>query len=596
MPLGLANRIAAGEVVNRPESVVKELLENSIDAGATEITLRIKEAGKTFIQVSDNGSGMSEEDAVISFHRHSTSKIYDYDDLENIRTLGFRGEALASICSIAKLELKTKTLEEQLGTFLRIEGDELVENTKVNFNKGTSITVKNLFYNVPGRRNFLKSNQTEFRHIYDTFIRLAISHPEINFIFVNNDEEIFNLKQTFLIKRIKEIFSENIEGSLIPVDFGNEIINVKGLISKPNFTKRTKQDQFYYLNNRFFTSKSLNFAVYTGYDHLIEKGDYPSFFLFLTIAPNKIDVNVHPTKMEVKFEDENAVFGFIRSAVKDALRKADITFEIGFDNKIGLDKDTESFSYKTGGDKLTFSTQKPLAKISDLEDFYKLSSGTGKDDFDVTKPIDELPEKQPQIFEHKKQSDNEAFKVWQFQNKYIMCQTATGLMIIDQHAAHERVLYEKAILVLESQSSFSQQLLMPINHKCTKIDFELVKVLRDDLQNIGFNFNLSENDTVQIIGIPSDVKIGDENKIFQELLDQFKEYEQTLHLEKRDNLAKSFACRRAIKTGDPFKQSEMLFLFDSLFACKMPYVCPHGRPTVIRINTDELDKRFSRTN
>ena len=380
---------------------------------------------------------MSEEDAVISFHRHSTSKIYDYDDLENIRTLGFRGEALASICSIAKLELKTKTLEEQLGTFLRIEGDELVENTKVNFNKGTSITVKNLFYNVPGRRNFLKSNQTEFRHIYDTFIRLAISHPEINFIFVNNDEEIFNLIQTFLIKRIKEIFSENIEGSLIPVDFGNEIINVKGLISKPNFTKRTKQDQFYYLNNRFFTSKSLNFAVYTGYDHLIEKGDYPSFFLFLTIAPNKIDVNVHPTKMEVKFEDENAVFGFIRSAVKDALRKADITFEIGFDNKIGLDKDTESFSYKTGGDKLTFSTQKPLAKISDLEDFYKLSSGTGKDDFDVTKPIDELPEKQPQIFEHKKQSDNEAFKVWQFQNKYIMCQTATGLMIIDQHAAHE---------------------------------------------------------------------------------------------------------------------------------------------------------------
>ena len=596
MPLGLANRIAAGEVVNRPESVVKELLENSIDAGATEITLRIKEAGKTFIQVSDNGSGMSEEDAVISFHRHSTSKIYDYDDLENIRTLGFRGEALASICSIAKLELKTKTLEEQLGTFLRIEGDELVENTKVNFNKGTSITVKNLFYNVPGRRNFLKSNQTEFRHIYDTFIRLAISHPEINFIFVNNDEEIFNLKQTFLIKRIKEIFSENIEGSLIPVDFGNEIINVKGLISKPNFTKRTKQDQFYYLNNRFFTSKSLNFAVYTGYDHLIEKGDYPSFFLFLTIAPNKIDVNVHPTKMEVKFEDENAVFGFIRSAVKDALRKADITFEIGFDNKIGLDKDTESFSYKTGGDKLTFSTQKPLAKISDLEDFYKLSSGTGKDDFDVTKPIDELPEKQPQIFEHKKQSDNEAFKVWQFQNKYIMCQTATGLMIIDQHAAHERVLYEKAILVLESQSSFSQQLLMPINHKCTKIDFELVKVLRDDLQNLGFNFNLSENDTVQIIGIPSDVKIGDENKIFQELLDQFKEYEQTLHLEKRDNLAKSFACRSAIKTGDPLKQSEMLFLFDSLFACKMPYVCPHGRPTVIRINTDELDKRFSRTN
>jgi DNA mismatch repair protein MutL len=603
LPQSLSNKIAAGEVVNRPESVVKELIENSIDAGATHITLIIKDAGKSFIQIIDNGSGMSEQDALLSFQRHSTSKISSYEDLENILTLGFRGEALASIASVSQVELKTKKENDEVGTIVKVEGSEIMDVTKTNCETGTSISVKNLFYNTPGRRNFLKSNQTEFRHIYETFIRLAISNPGAAFTFINNDEEIFDLKSSELKARLQNIFTNPFSESLIAVSQGNELIKIYGYISKPNFTKKSKQDQYFYLNKRFFVSKSLNFAVYSGYDDLIEKGDYPSFFLFIDIDPKKVDVNVHPSKMEVKFEDENATFGFVRKSVKEALSKADIVFEVGFDNRLGIPDSPESFHYKESNQpssqnfQRTFSFQKSNFNFPKKEDTSNIHSI-----FDATKRFEEtesgnIPAQQEQknIFEHSKKSETESFNVWQYQYKYIMCQTETGLMIIDQHAAHERILYEKALLWLNSQSSFSQQLLIPIKINLTKIDFHIASSLKDELVNLGFNFNLMNDEYVEMTGLPSDVKIGDENKIFQELIDQYKEYELKLNLEKRDNLAKSFACRSAIKTGDKLTYTEMVGLMDNLFASQMPYVCPHGRPTVIRITTDELDKRFSRT-
>ncbi len=602
LPQNLYNKIAAGEVVGRPESVVKELIENSIDAGADEITVLIKDAGKTLIQVADNGCGMTEEDAIVAFQRHSTSKISTYEDLENIQTLGFRGEALASIAAIAQIELKTKTIGEDLGTLVKIEGNEITEVSKDSTETGTSIAVKNIFFNTPGRRNFLKSNQTEFRHIYDTFVRQAVSNPGISFRFFNNEELIFSLRKTVLSERLKELFGEEFANSLIPVKVEHSVVKINGLISKPGFTKKSKQDQFFYLNKRFFTNKSLNFAVYSGYDDLIEKGDYPSFFLFIEIDPKKVDVNVHPSKLEVKFEDESAMFGFIRKSIKDTLRASNITFDIGFSNTMSFENTPDNLEHKKPDVNFTpkgfnsgFSSSPATKGTTSVHSIFEASR---RDDLH-TDNEDEIPLNsdegiQKNIFEHKKDED-EKFNLWQYQNKYIMCETATGLMIIDQHAAHERVLYEKALMRLNSQSSFSQQLLLPIKVKLTKIDFQLAKELQEEIHNLGFAIKFVSNDVIEITGIPSDVKPGNEDKILQELIDQYKEYEVQLNLEKRDNLAKSFSCRSAIKAGERLQHQEMFNLIDSLFASQMPYVCPHGRPTVIRLTTEELDKRFSRS-
>ncbi len=602
LPQNLYNKIAAGEVVGRPESVVKELIENSIDAGADEITVLIKDAGKTLIQVADNGCGMTEEDAIVAFQRHSTSKISTYEDLENIQTLGFRGEALASIAAIAQIELKTKTISEDLGTVVKIEGNEITEASKDSAETGTSIAVKNIFFNTPGRRNFLKSNQTEFRHIYDTFVRQAVSNPGISFRFFNNEELIFSLRKTVLSERLKELFGEEFANSLIPVKVEHSVVKINGLISKPGFTKKSKQDQFFYLNKRFFTNKSLNFAVYSGYDDLIEKGDYPSFFLFIEIDPKKVDVNVHPSKLEVKFEDESAMFGFIRKSIKDTLRASNITFDIGFSNTMSFENTPDNLEHKKPDVNFTpkgfnsgFSSSPATKGTTSVHSIFEASR---RDDLH-TDNEDEIPLNsdegiQKNIFEHKKDED-EKFNLWQYQNKYIMCETATGLMIIDQHAAHERVLYEKALMRLNSQSSFSQQLLLPIKVKLTKIDFQLAKELQEEIHNLGFAIKFVSNDVIEITGIPSDVKPGNEDKILQELIDQYKEYEVQLNLEKRDNLAKSFSCRSAIKAGERLQHQEMFNLIDSLFASQMPYVCPHGRPTVIRLTTEELDKRFSRS-
>lgn len=591
LPQPIANRIAAGEVVSRPESAVKELIENSIDAGADEITLIIKDSGKTLIQVIDNGYGMNEDDALLCFQRHSTSKISEPEDLDCIKTLGFRGEALASICSVSQIELKTKTKDSDIGTLIKIEGNELTEKSETACPVGSNISVKNLFFNTPARRNFLKSNQTEFKHIYETFIKLAVSHPDIAFKFINNDSELFNLGKSDLLNRLDEIYAENISSSLLNIESGNPVISVKGYIAKPNFVRKSKQDQFFFLNNRFINSKSLNYAVYSAYDRLIDKGNYPAFFIFIEIDPYKVDVNVHPSKLEVRFEEENAVFGFIRNAVKEALKKSDLTFELGFDNTLSLPDKDEKIVHTDYPAKSFSGTGKKTVNIfempSEKEDKNVKSSDNDSDLLE--------DDRHQNVFEHRKKNESEPFNVWQYQNKYVMCQTETGLMILDQHAAHERIIYEKAVKMMKTHSSFSQQLLIPLKIKLTKLDYQLCVNLIDELKDLGFNINFKGNDLIEVTGIPFDVKIGEEHKILEDILNQFKEYEMKLNLEKRDNIAKSFACKSAIKTGDKLAKTEMLNLIDSLFACDMPYVCPHGRPTVVRISTDELDKRFSRT-
>ncbi len=609
LPQFIANRIAAGEVVGRPESVVKELIENSIDANALSITLRVKDAGKALIQVTDDGTGMNEDDALLSFQRHATSKIENAEDLENISTLGFRGEALASISAVAQVELKTKTENDELAVFIKNHGSEITEQSKVQGEKGTGISVKNLFYNTPARRNFLKSNQTEFRHIYDTFVRLAIANPGISFVLINEDEEVFNLEKTDLQNRLLQIYGIKYAEELIEVNSETELISLSGFIAKPGFTKKSKQDQLLYLNKRYVTSKSLSYAVHLAYDDLIEKGDYPNFFLFLKLNPRVFDVNVHPSKLEIKFEDEKAVFGFMRKSVWDTLKKNDLVVSVKLYNE--TKKENVHF---TGTNILSSSSFTRKPGYNSGFTFMKHHSGSAKihnlfndsGNLQNTEIFDkEIPEIQnaenirPENDFHKTDSETDSLisknEIWQFQRKYIMYQMENTLMVIDQHAAHERILYEQAFDRLNSNANLSQQLLLPLYIELNAVDFEVARSIEKELKSLGFDIELQSKRKIKVRGIPSDVKPGNEAQILQELIDEFKENDVKLNLEKRDNLAKSYACKHAIKAGDPLNENEMLNLIDNLFSVKMPYVCPHGRPTIVKISMEELDKKFART-
>ncbi|MBN8584693.1 MAG: DNA mismatch repair endonuclease MutL [Ignavibacteria bacterium] len=610
LPQFIANRIAAGEVVGRPEAVVKELIENSIDAGANSIQLIIRDAGKSLIQVVDNGSGMNEDDAILSFQRHATSKISEADDLEHITTLGFRGEALASIAAVAQVELKTRRTDDELGTLIKNHGSEIVEHTKIQAEKGTSIAVRNLFYNTPARRNFLKTNQTEFRHIYDTFTRLAIANFGCAFSFINEDEEIYNLPSQSLIERLTSIFGKEAGENLLEVDHTNELLSLKGYISKPSFTKKNKQDQNLYLNNRYVVSKALSFAVHSAYEDLVDKGDYPNFFLFLKLDPAKFDINVHPSKLEVKFEEERALFSFIRRGVWNTLEKNDLIVKVKIPETTGFDIAQNKPVYNTNIFKSTnFTGKVPQAggftfkKHEDapgeqtvIHEMFGKNSNSAFEFTDegiphqVKTPLEEKMYKEPDT--DSLVSKNE---IWQFQRKYIMYQLESTLMIIDQHAAHERILYEQAIERLNSNANLTQQLLIPIYIELNPVDYEVARTIEAELGSLGFEIELQSKRKVKIKGIPSDVRIGDEGKILQELIDQYKEYDIKLNLEKRDNLAKSYACKHAIKAGDYLSEGEMLNLIDKLFSVKMPYVCPHGRPTIVKLSMDELDKMFYRT-
>ncbi len=613
LPQYIANRIAAGEVVGRPEAVVKELIENSIDAGATNVQLIIRDAGKALIQVIDNGKGMNEDDAVLSFQRHATSKISEAEDLENITTLGFRGEALASIAAVSQVELKTRTADDEIGTCIKNHGSEIVEHTKVQAEKGTSIAVRNLFYNTPARRNFLKTNQTEFRHIYDTFTRLAIANYDKAFSFINEDEEIFDMPAETLFERICSARGKDSKENLLEVDYSNELISLKGFISKPSFTKKNKQDQNLYLNNRYVVSKALSFAVHSAYEDLVDKGDYPNFYLFLNLDPHKFDINVHPSKLEVKFEEERALFSFIRKGVWSTLEKNDLivrvkipegSFTTDAGSKPAYNANIFSSSSFTKNNSTCssqgFTFQKHEKTSSVIHEMF--GGKPGGDTGEASYLTPEFSESEPQdVLETKlyKEESTDSLvsknEIWQFQKKYIMYQLESTLMIIDQHAAHERILYEQAFERLNNNANLTQQLLIPIYVELNPVDYEVARSIEQELGSLGFDIELQSKRKVKIKGIPSDVRIGNESKILQELIDQFKEYDIKLNLEKRDNLAKSYACKHAIKAGDYLTEGEMLNLIDKLFSVKMPYVCPHGRPTIVKLSMDELDKMFYRT-
>lgn len=587
----LANKIAAGEVIQRPEAVVKELLENSLDSGANKITIIIKQAGKELIQISDNGCGIPKNEAKLAFQRHSTNKINSVEDLFNILTFGFRGEALASIAAVSQLELKTKTTEDELGTCLTIEGGRLVEEKNISANNGTTVIVKNLFYNTPARRQFFKSNTTEFKHIYDVIERAALSNPEVEFIFISDDEELLNTRASTQNERITDLFGENILETLIPVFEDTELLTIKGFIGKPEFSKKTKSAQYLFLNNRFINNRAISHAVFNGYENLIIKGSFPFLMLSLTIDPSKVDVNVHPSKLEVKFADESLIYKLVLTVIRKAIAQH-VNMPVETNVLIGQsENETLDNSFMQN-----YATNQNVNRQSIIES--NIPKFAFPKNFVVEEPVQNTnSENISQQFEHSKKQDRpeEGMAIWQIHNKYILAQIKSGIMIIDQHVAHERVLYEKALQNFENHLPTTQQLLFTQTLHLNPNDFALLKELLPSLKELGFEIKEFGKNTFAVDGVPTEVKPGKESTIIQEILSEYKQNQNQVKVEAKDNIAKSFACKSAIKAGDPLTENEMRALIDQLFATKIPYVCPHGRPIMIKLSIQELDKRFFRT-
>jgi DNA mismatch repair protein MutL len=570
LPDSIANQIAAGEVVQRPASVVKELLENAIDAGATDIQLVIRDAGKSLIQVTDNGCGMSENDTRMCFERHATSKIRKSEDLFTIRTMGFRGEALTSMAAVAQVDLKSRQLEDELGTSVVIEASRFRDQQPVALNPGTSICVKNLFYNVPARRNFLKSNPVETRHIIDEFQRIALANPEIAFRMFQDELEVYHLHPGKLSSRIVQIFGKNYQKQLASCSEETPLMRIHGYVGKPEFSRKTRGEQFFFANGRYIRSPYLNHAVLGAYEGLIPEGSHPFYVLFIEIDPKHIDINVHPTKTEIKFDDERTIYAIIRSAVKQSLSQHNIAPSLSFDTDVNfqnleatrLDFRKESYSPEHQG-KIQKKNMENWEKLYEQTD--PVETGQGKMVFQSK--INELPE------------DSDNSKPFQLHNTYILTQIKSGMMVLDQQASHERILYEKYVQVLENRSGGSQQSLFPQTLEMNPSDFALVMELKDEITALGFIFSEFGKNALVIQGIPADAAQMDEKQLFEGLIEQFKQNKDQLSISTRENLARAMAKRTCIKCGKRLTEQEMTSLIDTLFGCSNPNYAPNGKKT-----------------
>jgi DNA mismatch repair protein MutL len=598
LPEQIANKIAAGEVVQRPESVVKELLENSLDAESRSLSVVVKEGGTNLVQVSDDGAGMDEEDAVNAFGRHATSKIVSYEDLEAIRTFGFRGEALASIAAVARVTMKTRRRELDEAVIVKTEGGGKLSVSRGAREPGTTVTVQNLFFNVPARRKFLKSPTTEFRHVYDAVHRIAISYPEIALEFVSDGDQIFKLAPAPLPQRLLDVFGERQLSALIPVEERSDLLTVTGYISKPSFGHRSRSHQYLFLNRRFIGNRTINHAVFSAYENLLEKGTFPFFLLFLEIDPHRVDINIHPSKLEAKFDDEQGVYRFIAALVRKSLTSSDffpslgMTGSPGGPGETGLRFTPAQHEWPGGGQTAwTFPERDKVDPVTGEIVRLQPPDGTTTASQLLRGGIEEMF-RAPQ--QERATPPPAGAPLWQLHNKYIMAAVESGVMIIDQHVAHERILYERALRRFAAEARSSQQLLFPKTVELSAADYSLVEELQRDLEGLGFDLKLFGRNTVVVEGVPTDVRVGDEERILEEVLTLYKEYRRDAPTNVRDNLAKSYSCRSAVKAGDPLTEQEMRALLDDLFVTRMPYVCPHGRPIVLRISIEEMDRRFGR--
>jgi DNA mismatch repair protein MutL len=624
LPDHVANQIAAGEVVQRPASVVKELLENAVDAKATDIKLIIKDAGKSLIQVIDNGSGMNVTDARMCFERHATSKIRQAEDLFSLHTKGFRGEALASIAAIAHMEMKTKLEQEELGTHIVIEGSKFVSQDVAVLPKGTSFLVKNLFFNIPARRNFLKSDTVEYRHIIDEFQRVALAHPKIHFTFYHNGSDMYNLPPSSLRQRIVNFFGGKTNEKLVPVIEDTEMMNIQGFVSKPEFAKKNRGEQFFFVNDRFIKSPYLHHAVMAAYDGILKDGSQPSYYLYLTVPPNTIDINIHPTKTEIKFDNESAMYAILRASIKHSLGQFNVAPVLDFERDANLDtpyhyknldaevptiqvdgnynpfaeeksnKNYSSSSYKrveptATWESLYVGVKHDTAVISGGESFASSNNDYPSENNEFTFENEEVTSS---LF-NDEEVEQAVNKTYQIHKKYIVSPIKSGMVIVDQSRAHQRVLYEQFLVNMTVHHASSQQLLFPINLFYSASEMELIAELQQSLVNTGFVFEESNPDHIVISGIPVNITESEVAAVLDQLLSDLHNGIPENSFSQNDTIAKSMAKSLAVKTGTYLTEKEQENLVNGLFACKDPNVSPFQKPTFITMRVEDLDKKFA---
>ncbi|MCU0408469.1 MAG: DNA mismatch repair endonuclease MutL [Bacteroidales bacterium] len=594
LPDSVANQIAAGEVIQRPASVVKELVENSVDAGAGEISVLIKDSGKTLIQVADNGSGMSETDARLSFERHATSKITTAQDLFAITTKGFRGEALASIAAVAMVELRTRRVSDETGTLLVISGSKTEVQEPCSCPAGSVFSVKNLFFNIPARRKFLKSDNTEIRHIINEFQKIALAHPDIRFTLMHNNTEIYNLPAANLRQRIIAVFGKQINNELITVSTDTTLIKIAGFIGKPENARRTYGEQFFFVNRRFMKHPYFHKAVAEAYQNILPAEAIPSYFIFLEADPASIDINIHPTKTEIKFEDERAIWQILMASVREALGKFNIVPSLDFDNEAlidipvrmnsGLIPEQPSIQIDSGYDPFR---NEPLAgnRHDPAERFERENTEKWERLYNAFERENENPDGLRGF------SENER-KLFQVKNRYIVAPVKSGLMLIDQKRAHERVLFEKFMTSAGNNEPVSQADIFPVTVKMDPTDYLLLEEIDAYLRMLGFVLRFAGDNTVVISGRPADSINEDPAGMLEILLEDYKRSESDPGRALIEKVAAGMAGASAIPYGKALTRNEMENLFDMLFSCSAPNYSPAGKPVISIITLEEIDKRF----
>ena len=610
LPENVANQIAAGEVVQRPASVVKELLENAVDAGSTKIDLVIKDAGKTLIQVVDNGWGMSEQDARMAFERHATSKIRTAHDLFDLHTNGFRGEALSSIAAVAHVRLKTRREEDELGTEVRIDGGTLISSMPVQAAKGSVLEVRDLFYNVPARRNFLKSNSVETRHVVDAFQRVALTYPMVHFRMVHNDNEIFNLpasesesETAGLRQRIIGIMGRNTNERLVPIEEETEILNITGFVGKPSYSKKKRGEQFFFVNNRFVRHNYLHHAVQSAFEGLIKAGSHPSYYLFLEVPRKSVDVNIHPTKTEVTFDNERDLYAIVRSTIKHSLGQYNVVPSLDFERDANLDT-PYSYKDKTRIESPTIAVNKDFNPFK--KDYSSLASSRRKESLQQWEAlyIDNGPEKElihsieveaddisQELFDEKDEINT--LPTFQLHTRYIASSIRSGMVLIDQNHAHQRILYEEYLERVTVEGVGHQKLLFPLKVRLSKDEVNTLKELKADLDSAGFVISDSKEDEILLDAIPLNMAESQVRQILEDLVNSIENEVPESNLSQIDTIAKSLAKSLAIKPGTRLKSKEQESLVDKLFSCKEPNYSPFGKKTFITISMEDLEERFN---
>ena len=597
LPDSVANQIAAGEVIQRPASAVKELMENAIDANATFIHLIIKDAGKSLIQVIDDGMGMSETDARMCFEKHATSKIQAIDELFSIQTNGFRGEALASVAAIAMVELQSKLHDQDIGTRIIIEGSTFKSQEPVASPSGTNIMIKNLFFNVPARRQFLKSDAVETRHILDEFQRIALANPDVRFQLTSNDVELFNVKPEKLRQRIVSLFGKKYNERLVPIEEKTQVANFTGFIGKPEYAKKVRGEQFIFVNQRFIKSPYLNHAIYSSFRDLIPQNTYPLFVVMIEIDPARIDVNVHPTKQEIKFEDEKIIYTFLQAAIKHALSQYSVTPTLDFDQEVSFNTH-ENFGQpqtippkEKKYDPNFHPDQLHQTNLKNWERLFKGMVQTEDQAATIESPFSQSADNQQERIEINEETEK---PVSQLHKQFIITQVRSGILLINQQHAHERILFERYGNIIMYRKPMSQQSLFPQRLELSPSDSVLLGEIVDDINALGFDIQKFGEHEYVIHGIPAEITAGNEKQMIEELVDQFKANQPQWKLNKKEQVIKNLARQTSIKPGDALSKLEMNNLIDQLFACEEPYKAPNGKATFIILDFQKLDTLFDR--